>query len=444
MTTAAPPQKSRTAGGPSSAAPSTRTLRIGLFGCPLDTGNAGVSALGLSTVKGILGAGRAEFTIFDYGSGTRRAALAVGHDSVSVRMMGVYNSRRYYRLTNLTQMLVAARLGLGLLHPVCRDLLSLDAILDISGGDSFADLYGQRRFTDVTLPKLVAVRLGVPLVLLPQTYGPYRDPRNRAAASTIVRAAQQCWARDEHSYAVLRDLLGDAFNPDRHRTGVDVAFGLPVVRPNDAAADAVDEFAGRHAVTVGLNVSGLLYNRPGDDVERYGFRSSYRSLVDGVIQQLLEIDGLGIVLVPHVAPLRPMVDDDAAACESVVAALGRSNSGRVLPLPRALSAPELKWCIGRCEWFCGTRMHSTIGAISQGVPTTAVAYSDKTLGVFATAGVAECVVDPRTSDGPEVVSRILQGFANRDRAAGMLGAALPGLRRRLDEQFRAIVGGLSP
>lgn len=35
------------------------------------------------------------------------------------------------------------------------------------------------------------------------------------------------WARDERSFDVLKDLLGDAFDPLRHRSGVDVAFGLP-------------------------------------------------------------------------------------------------------------------------------------------------------------------------------------------------------------------------
>jgi len=443
VSTATAPLPGQQRAEPKRSAAASPVLRLGLFGCPLDTGNAGVSALGLSTIKGVLGAGPAEFTLFDYGMGTRRSEVSVGDRAVPVRLMGVYNSRRYYRTTNITQMLIAARAGLGRLHPVCRELLALDAILDISGGDSFADLYGQRRFTDVTLPKLVAERLGVPLVLLPQTYGPYREAHNRAAAASVVRGARQCWARDEHSFSILRDLLGDSFDARRHRTGVDVAFGLPIVRPNSSIADKLEAHASRHTLTVGLNVSGLLYNRPGDDTERYGFRSSYREIIDDLLRRLLAIDGVAVILVPHVAPTRAMVDDDAAACEAVVASLGTTDAARVLSLPRGLSASELKWCIGRCAWFCGTRMHSTIGAISQGIPTTAIAYSDKTLGVFATAGVAECVVDPRRDDGPEVVSRIMDGFSGRDVASRALAGALPGLRNRLDEQFDAIVGGLA-
>ncbi len=379
--------------------------------------------------------------MFDFGAGERRADLSIADRSVPVRLVGLYNSRRYYRTSNLTQALLAARASLGRLHPACRTILDLDAILDISGGDSFADLYGQRRFTDVTLPKRLALALGVRLILLPQTYGPYNLPSNRAAAARIVRGAAQCWARDEHSFSILRGLLADAFDPAKHHTGVDVAFGLPAARPADELAAPVERFASQWPLVVGLNVSGLLYNKPGEDAARYGFRSSYRGLIDELLRRLLALPDVGVLLVPHVAPTRPMIDDDGAACDAVLRGLPASARERVHALPRGLDASQLKWAIGRCAWFCGTRMHSTIGAISQGVPTTAIAYSDKTLGVFATAGVARCVVDPRTLEGPAVLDRVLDGFTSRD-AAGDLADALPALFARLDEQFRTIVTGI--
>ncbi len=49
--------------------------------------------------------------------------------------------------------------------------------------------------------------------------------------------------------------------------------------------------------------------------------------------------------------------------------------------PAGLSAQELKWVIGQTKAFAGCRMHSTIAALSMGVPTVSVSYSAKSFGL---------------------------------------------------------------
>ncbi len=442
-TAARPPQSSPTR---ATQAATTAALRVGLFGCPLDTGNAGVSALGLSTMLGLLRAApNVQFTMYDYGIGERECTIELGEQQTHARLVGCYNSRRYWRTTNLTQMLYAARLGIGGLHPATRPMCGLHAILDISGGDSFADIYGPRRFNDVTLPKELAVQLGVPLVLLPQTYGPYTSPIARARAAAVVRGARQAWARDQRSYEVLCELLGSDLDSARHRSGVDVAFALPPCRPGDGSVtDRIETIITSGTTLVGLNVSGLLYNRPGDDISRYGFRTSYRALIERLTNELLALPGTALMLTPHVMPARAMVDDDSTACDDLYRTLPVDVRDRVVLLPRDWNVMELKWAIGKCAWFCGTRMHSCIGALSQGVPTAAIAYSDKTLGVFQTAGVGDCVVDPRAEDEDSLIRRIMQGYQERQVIRSTLGNALPSIRTRMDEQFRSIVEGITP
>src|SRR6185503_20181754 len=110
--------------------------------------------------------------------------------------------------------------------------------------------------------------------------------------------------------------------------------------------------------------------------------------------------------------------------------------------PAELDATELKWFVGRCAWFCGTRMHACIAGLSQGVPTTAVAYSDKTVGVFRTAAVEDCVVDPRKLSGGEVADAVLADRDRRAEVAAALQRRLPGVRRQLSEQFEAICAGI--
>jgi polysaccharide pyruvyl transferase WcaK-like protein len=335
---------------------------------------------------------------------------------------------------------IAARLGLHRFHPLLRILGELDLILDISGGDSFSDIYGDRRFKTVTLPKLVALELGVPLILLPQTYGPYGDARAREVAARILSRADAAWARDARSLELARAVAGPDAGPDRFHLGVDVAFGLPARQP--AAADlvaAVEEFRSSFPIVVGLNVSGLMYNQPGVDQRHYGMRAPYRETIHSLIERLLSVDGLGIMLVPHVAGPGGTPDCDVSASSRLRDELTVERAARLLFVPMTRDPMESKWVVSRADWFCGTRMHACIAAISQQIPTAAIAYSDKTIGVFESAGIGESVIDPRELDGPDVVERILDNFRERASVAERLVASLPRVMARVRGQFEEMV-----
>lgn len=415
----------------------TRAKRIGLFGCPPDTGNLGVDALRIATIEGLRKTGvDVEATVFDYGSGIREAELETG---TRIHRAGVYFSRRLHSPGNLQHLYVAARMGLGGVHPMASYLRGLDAVLDISGGDSFSDIYGPRRFRGSTLFKELALALGSKLVLLPQTYGPFEHEKNRVKARRLIKGASQVWARDDHSLSVVRELLGTDFDPARHQQTIDVAFGLPAVAPKETRlTEDFLAFRARAGEVSGLNVSGLLYNRPGYDRENFGFKTNYRELIDALISRLLSDPDQFIVLVPHVAS-QYKHDCDETACRNIFEALDPALQSRVFCLPAGLNAMEVKWVVGHCTWMCATRMHAAIAGISQSVPTSAIAYSDKTLGVFETAGVGECVVDPRTNSGEELLAAIAGHFENRVEWRARLEAGRSDRAAKLDKFFCTLI-----
>ena len=63
------------------------------------------------------------------------------------------------------------RKGLLRKNPYWFQLTKFDVFAAISGGDSFSDIYGIRRFLYVSLPQVLVLLMGKPLVLLPQTLG---------------------------------------------------------------------------------------------------------------------------------------------------------------------------------------------------------------------------------------------------------------------------------
>ena len=415
-----------------------------LSGASLDTGNLGVSALGLSVLTGIA-ARRPDWTpyVFDYSRKVRRRELELeGGGRLKIVEMGASNSRRLYRTDTLGFMRIAQHLG-SRWHSGLRAMSSSVSVLDLSGGDSFTDLYGPRRFSDVTTRKQLALNQGAKLILMPQTYGPFTRERSRRVAKDLIGRSHHAWSRDPDSHAYLRELLGDDYDPDRHHQGVDVAFGLPIQEPRGEALNQVRVCMQRESgPLVGLNVSGLLYNSDKEAAIQYGLRADYRSVIQQLVRRLLD-DGAKVVLIPHVVTDVSATNDpgesDSAACLRVFEELRSEADGRLSLLPNLWDPREAKWAIGQLDWFCGTRMHSTIAALSQAVPVVALSYSVKTRGVFETCGAADCVADPRTLSTEETVDAVWDAYLQREQWRQRLQQSVPDVVEQAAKQMEMIV-----
>jgi len=421
-------------------------MRICLFGCAGDTGNFGLDALLLSTLEGI--ARRrpdAQVVAFDNGWGLRDASIDVDGQAFAYQLHGARYSKRVHRPESYFHMRWSNRFGdrLGPRFNTAVGLLrGASAVWDFSGGDSFTDLYGAKRFHTVNAPKKLALDARRPLVLLPQTYGPFESPAFADEARQLVLAADQAWARDPHSFERLRDLVGDSFDRKRHLLGVDMAFGLSARRPttdlpSPLNAWLANEPGHRRFPTLGLNVSGLLWSDAGFQ-RRLGFRCDYAALLKRLLIDILTTTECNIVLVPHVHSLddaRPNVEADRPACEALAESFAGDRANRIAVSPPGLSAPETKWLISRLDWFCGTRLHSTIGALSSGVPSAAISYSPKARGVFEACGLADQVADPTAEDLAALVNPLLESVRSRSQIRATLADALPAVLRRHDEQL---------
>lgn len=404
-----------------------------LFGASPTTANLGVSALHHATVAALLAREpEAQVTVFDHGRGERTVDFVTRGKTFQVRRLGAHHSRRYWRGDSLGTMRMLSRFG-GFGNPGATAIRSADVVFDLSGGDSFTDLYGAKRFWGVTLPKLMALDCGARLVLPPQTYGPFADPEFKSVAASVVQRATSAWARDPRSLKVLHELNGG--DDERLDLGVDVAFGLERQVPKEPLSLEVERWlsAGDGPV-IGLNISGLVYLDPERGSRDYGFQADYRKAVLGLLMRLLHETDARIVLVPHVLEAPGHYESDPEASSALLAAAGNIAKGRVHLLAPDYTVTEIKELIGRLDWFCGTRMHATIAALSTGVPAAAIAYSPKFHGIFEVCDQADGVGDPTKLDTDPLVTRLFDAYQARDDARARLTAALPPILERVETQ----------
>lgn len=103
--------------------------------------------------------------------------------------------------------------------------------------------------------------------------------------------------------------------------------------------------------------------------------------IAGFVRYAVVERGLGVLLVPHVIPHDGTVKDNDAAFMAQLLPRLNDLGNRVQLMDERLNAAQIKHVIAQCRFFIGSRTHSTIAALSSGVPTISIAYSVKAKGI---------------------------------------------------------------
>jgi len=383
----------------------SRPVRVGLIFHSTKSSNMGVGALTVAQIEILRGIGRdlgreIAITVIDWPDPRPPYVAGPDIEVVPMRMREIADPRGFYRRVR-----------------------GLDLVIDIGAGDSFADIYGGPRLRRMFAMKAAVHLARRPLVVAPQTVGPFTRPASRRMAAATLRRSAVVASRDRMSTEAARDL----------------APGLPVIEASDVAlrlpCDAPAPRPGGAPPRVGLNVSGLLMNGGYTRANMFGLKADYPAAIRSLIRAFLDHpSGCELHLVPHVIPeSRGEVEDDLQPSLDLAAEF---PGLRVAP---AFASPsEAKSYIAGMDFFAGARMHACIAAFSSGVPVVPMAYSRKFAGLFGSLGydhTVDCTAEPEET----IVARVLEGYENRaalerdrvaalDRGLGKLGLYEAALR----------------
>ena len=319
------------------------------------------------------------------------------------------------------------------------------AVVDISGGDSFTDLYGERVWNAIQFPKFLAKQYSKPLLLLPQTIGPFKDLAKEAIAAEIIQYASLSCSRDADGFHALEKLSGliGAEKDKRLFSGVDMAFLLKPLPPEKKTADRFSQIRDNAETLVGLNISGLVWFaelRAQQRGDSHGIDVQYRQIMKDFVEGIAGESGCHVILTPHVLAMRGSFESDIAACEDLFEMVSSGLQERVHVLPGTYDESEIKWAIAQCDWFAGARMHPTIAGLSSGIPTLNLAYSIKAKGVFETVLQGHSLADLRNLNDAEVLAAMFAHFNSRAIFADELKDAVPKTIRHAHEQVDRIAG----
>ena len=281
----------------------------------------------------------------------------------------------------------------------------IDVVLDASGF-AFSDQWGPNQGKRLLARMQARDRRRADLVLLPQAFGPFRQPAVARVTKDLIERACLTFARDEQSMAYLSELT----DPRSAKIFESPDFTLGVSSRPDEELMLPASFA---AIVPNIHMLG-----------KTGQGAAYLRFLQETLHWLKR-HGLDPIVVLHDASTDRRVLDDLEHAEVPTVEHGD---------PRVL-----KWVLGRAALVIGSRFHSLVSALSQGVPCIGAGWSHKYAELFSAFDCSDLMIRD-VSNRTETSEAFLRVAVaeHRDRYRAKIHAAATRLKMRNLEMWQKV------
>jgi len=292
-------------------------------------------------------------------------------------------------------------------------------LLVVSGGDILAD-YGEEAIKHYFFPIAVAIALKKPTYVFAQSITPYKREETLKFARFYLNKVSLITVREQLSFDYLKNVGVKA----PFYLTADPAFTL---RPcNDYRLKEIIQ--AEHLPDMNMPIIGVSVSQTATKWSESSHEDFLKIMAE-VCDQLINNYKAKIVFVPHVTYENDPNNDDRVVGRAIGSLM--INKQEVFLIEGDYSCTELKAIIGRCTLFIGARTHATIAATSMLVPTIALAYSVKALGIMEDVLDREkCVCDIRGFNREELLRKAEYLLENSNKVVKELGERLEKIRKR--------------
>lgn len=336
-------------------------INIGIMGGLVNNQNMGCVALTYSLISLLEKISKEvnmdfSYTVFEYEFSKKKTKVLMDEFGFSESNLKIVEIGKvgFYDFKSSIKAILSVKKNLNMIS----EIKQCSIIFDITQGDSFTDLYGLDRFYELTAIKRLVEKLRIPLVLAPQTYGPFYSKKTRDLAKKVIENSNLIIARDEKSVNYLSDFV------DKNIYSVtDLAFALPCKKTKTEHGKKIK---------IGINPSGLLSkNKIEETTLAKSIKVDYDEYIKKLIEKFSKNNDFEVHLIPHVGD------------EAKTSFAGFKD---VIYHDEFDSPIQAKSVIAQMDVFIGARMHATIAAFSSGVATIPTSYSVKFEGLFGALG----------------------------------------------------------
>lgn len=302
-----------------------------------------------------------------------------------------------------------------------------DVLFDAGGGSLYST--NKHRFSLGLYQHLFnlwfAKKIGKPVVLAPQSLGPFNSDRESSATVSVLRKLDCVMIRERISQKFLQDRNVD------HVLVPDIAFlGNFMKAPSELALKHRAALPKENLFRVGVTVLDWRWAKAGVTTEEEGENriNRYLSAIAFGLLKLNETTPLHVSIFPQVTA---SFGDTDTGVSNRLAEMLRGKIASVSVASDDLTPSDLCNLYGDMDAFVASRMHSAIFAITRGVPTLALAYQPKTLGTFELLGLGGYVKDVMDVTGQEILNHLQNLVVNYNQEKAKFVAAAADARDKV-------------
>jgi len=281
-----------------------------------------------------------------------------------------------------------------------------DAIVSLCGEDLYSDHCSWQLILYELFPFVLAKVFNKPYVIFAQTLGPFNKKRSRFLLRYVIGMSSLVTIRESVSFDMVKNILKEEKSQFVF-TGDSAFFLRPIEMKIAKQLVAVDLKRNIYdKKVVGISISHLFTQSIFPTVSH--LEDKYKYFVEAIVSIsdfLSKEYKVNIVFVPHVTVSH---NDDRRIALDVLEKIKSKDS--VFALESEYQANQIKGIIHSCDFFIGCRMHSLVAAVSGNIPTLALAYSYKTIGVIGPIVKDNLIVDVREISPEKLKENVLNQF----------------------------------
>ena len=261
--------------------------------------------------------------------------------------------------------------------------------------------------------EVVAARLlSKPIVMFPNSIGPFRTFLGRLFAKVALNNCYTILVREPFSYKVINSLGVRAHKILTSDTSI--IFG----------ASATTSYNKPSKVMIGVSPGIYTFSLSRKMMQNY--ISSHAKALDEVIDKY----GFSVVFLPHY--VTGFALDDFEVSELIARNMKNREKTEIV---NARSVEEFKNWISQMKIVVSSKMHPAVIAASVHVPFLFIAYDYKQTGFASSLGLEDCVLSIRDISYEKLFAKIEYVLKNIEVIEGLLKKRVPELQRHVKDSI---------
>lgn len=250
---------------------------------------------------------------------------------------------------------------------------------------------------------LLADALQIPVYVLPNSFGPFKDPISKKLFKLLMKKSKFISARE----SVSSDYIKEIFDKDIYTTN-----DLAVYLESDKTMDLEKKFK-EHGLPFESDrlvaITVRPYRFPGSDTPQALYEKYQKAIAEFIMQ--ISRNGYVPVLVEHVYS-ENIHERDMSCIEDVMKLLDKQTKCYVFN-DLSMNSKQMKAFYGHFRFIVGTRFHSVIFSMLEEVPAIAITYGgNKGIGIMKDLGLQNYTIAIDSISESELINKFNQLLHN--------------------------------